>query len=172
MARITTVSEKCIRLIEQFEGLYTDAYKCPAGVPTIGLGSTYYEDGTRVKLGDKITKERAYQLLRNTLKQYEREVDSFTRDDISQAQFDALVDFAYNCGSANLKSSSLLRKANANPNDPTIRNSFMAWVFAGDGTKNGIDDDGDGLVDEPKEKKKLNGLIRRRQAEADLYFGV
>jgi lysozyme len=83
---------------------------------------------------------------------YEKSVDSFCRDDINQNQFDALVSFAYNLGVGNLKSSTLLKKVNANPSDPTIRDEFMKWVNGGG--------------------KKLPGLVKRRQAEADLYFGV
>ena len=99
-----------------------------------------------------ITEEYAVQLLSTMLDTFEKAVDSFCRDDINQDQFDALVSFAYNLGNGSLKSSTLLKKVNANPNDPTIRDEFMKWVNAGG--------------------KKLPGLIRRRQAEADLYFGV
>lgn len=151
MTKVTRGSDNLLKLVEQFEGLYLKPYLCPAKVPTIGLGSTYYEDGSKVKMTDApITKERAYEIFRNTIKKYEQEVDSFTTDAVNQNQFDALVDFAYNCGSGNLKSSTLLKKVNANPNDPTIALEFDKWVFAGG--------------------KKLNGLIRRRKAESDLYF--
>ena len=81
---------------------------------------------------------------------FEQYVDSYCRDDINQNQFDALVSFAYNLGPANLKSSTLLKKVNANPEDETIRAEFMKWTKAG------------GRV--------LRGLVRRREAEANLYF--
>lgn len=148
--KIEKSSDKLYKLVEESEGLYLKAYLCPAGIPTIGLGSTYYENGTRVKLGDEITKERAYSLFKDTLKQYERAVDSNTVDSLTQGQFDALVDFAYNCGVANLKSSTLLKKVNANPNDPTIAAEFKKW------------NKGAGKV--------LPGLVKRREKEIELYF--
>jgi lysozyme len=153
MERITTASNNLLKLVEKFEGLFLNPYLCPAGVPTIGLGSTYYENGKRVGLNDPaITKERAYELFKHTLKQYEKDVDTFTRDDINQNQFDALVDFAYNCGSGNLKTSTLLKKVNLLPNDPLIAEEFKKWNKGGG--------------------KVLNGLVKRRQAELELYFKI
>lgn len=148
--RITKGSQNLINLIAKFEGLKLEAYKCPAGIATIGYGSTYYSDGSRVKMGDKITKEQAIRLLSDTLGTYERFVDANTRDDINQNQFDALVDFAYNCGNGNLKSSTLLKKVNADPNDANIGAEFMKWTRA-----NG---------------KVLKGLVNRRVAEVELYL--
>jgi lysozyme len=151
MAKVTSASDNLVKLVEQFEGLFLKPYLCPAGVPTIGLGSTYYENGKRVGLKDPaITKERAYELFRHTLKQYEKDVDTYTRDDINQNQFDSLVDFAYNCGAGNLKASTLLKKVNENPNNPLIALEFKKWVKAGG--------------------KTLKGLERRREAEIELYF--
>lgn len=149
--RITTTSARGLALIKSFEGLRLSPYLCAAGVSTIGWGSTVYEDGRRVRMGDPaITEARAEALLRATLRTYEQGVDSFTRDDVSQAQFDALVSFAYNLGNGALKSSTLLKKVNAAPADAGIRAEFGKWVNAGG--------------------KRLAGLVRRRAAEADLYF--
>lgn len=151
MNRITKIGTSGIELIKRFEGFYSKPYLCPAGVPTIGYGATYYEDGTRVKLTDpSITQERAIQLLKNVLVQYEKAVDSFTRDDITQNQFDALVSFSYNVGTQALKNSTLLKRVNINPADPDIRVQFMRWNKAG------------GVI--------LKGLTKRREAEANLYF--
>lgn len=174
--KITKVSDGFIHHVEQFEcggnvTKYLKPYKCPAGIPTIGYGNTFYEDGTKVKLTDPaITKERAIAILKKAMDYFEKQVDAYTTDKVNQNQFDALVDFAYNAGVGALKASTLLKKVNANPNDPTIRNEFMKWVYGGDGTKNKKDDDGDGLIDEAGEKQKLGGLVNRRKAEADLYF--
>lgn len=149
--KITKSSVNLIKLIEKFEGIFLRPYLCPAGIPTIGLGSTFYENGQKVSLKDSpITKEKAYELLQNVLGQFERSVDTFTRDDINQNQFDALVDFAYNCGAGNLKASTLLKKVNENPNNPLIALEFKKWVKAGG--------------------KTLKGLERRREAEIELYF--
>lgn len=151
MTKITRIGRPGIELIKSFEGFYSKPYLCPANVPTIGYGATYYEDGSKVKLTDPpINEERAMHLLMNVLVSYEKAVDSFCRDDINQNQFDALVSFAYNVGVNALKSSTLLKVLNKNPNDPEIRTQFMRWNKGG------------GRV--------LKGLTRRRAAEADLYF--
>jgi len=149
--KITKVSNNLIELIKKFEGFSKIPYLCPANVPTIGYGSTRYANGVKVTLKDNpITELQAIELLKDTLKQYELAVDSYCRDDINQNQFDALVDFAYNCGNANLKSSTLLKKVNANPNDITIGLEFAKWNKGGG--------------------KILNGLVKRRAAESELYF--
>jgi lysozyme len=148
--KITKIGINGLKLIKKFEGCKLNAYKCPAGFWTIGWGSTYYRDGSKVKDGDVITQGEADALLLTTLEKYEKAVDSFTRDDINQNQFDALVSFAYNCGDYALKNSTLLKKVNANPNDPTIVNEYHKWTRGGG--------------------KVLPGLVRRRKEEAELYF--
>ena len=143
-------SRKCIDLIKQFEGIYLQAYKCPASVWTIGYGSTFYENGKKVKEGEKITLKRAEELL-----SWEVTVIASRMPDIivNQNQYDALVSFAYNVGMGALNRSTLLQKVIANPNDETIRDEFMKWCKA---RVNG-------------ELRILKGLQRRRKAEADLY---
>jgi lysozyme len=149
--KVTKASQKGLDLIKRFEGLKLKPYLCPASIVTIGYGNTYYPSGAKVKLTDPaITQIVAEALLKQLLGSYEMAVDSFCRDDINQNQFDALVSFAYNCGVNNLKSSTLLKKVNANPNDPTIKAEFLKWNKGGG--------------------KVLAGLTKRRQAEADLYF--
>jgi lysozyme len=149
--KITKASNNLIELIKKFEGFSKIPYLCPANVPTIGYGSTRYANGLKVTLSDNpITEREGIALLKQTLNQYELAVDSYCRDDINQNQFDALVDFAYNCGNANLKSSTLLKKVNANPNDITIGLEFAKWNKGGG--------------------KILNGLVKRRAAESELYF--
>lgn len=140
-----------IAFIKNYEGFSAHPYLDSAGIPTIGYGSTYYEDGSRVKMVDpSITQQKAESLLLHTLKHYELAVDSYTRDDINQHQFNALTSFCYNEGAAKLRSSHLLQKVNADPSDPGIRSEFNKWVFAAG--------------------EKINGLIARRKAEADMYF--
>jgi lysozyme len=149
--KITKASNNLIELIKKFEGFSSKPYLCPAKVATIGYGNTFYANGEKVKLTDiAISELQAVDLLKDTLKQYEKAVDSYCRDDINQNQFDALVDFAYNCGNGNLKSSTLLKKVNANPNDITIGLEFAKWNKGGG--------------------KILNGLVKRRAAESELYF--
>jgi len=148
--KISVTGQKGINLIKQFEGFLAKPYKCPAGIPTIGYGATYYPSGLKVTLNDKaITEAQATTMLMNMLKTYEKSVDSFCRDDINQNQFDALVSFAYNVGVNALKGSTLIKKVNKDPNDPTIRAEFLKWNKGGG--------------------KVLKGLTNRRIAEANLY---
>jgi lysozyme len=108
-------------------------------------------NGKKVTLQDpKITILQAEELIKHSLSTYEKAVDSFCRDDISQSQFDSLASFCYNVGTGNLQKSTLIKKVNANPQDPTIRAEFMKWNKAAG--------------------KVLLGLTRRRTAEANLYF--
>jgi lysozyme len=129
---IKEVSPNGLKFISKEEGMVLKPYKCSAGVPTIGIGSTYYEDGRKVKMTDPaITEFRALQLFKNVLKTYELAVYSSTRDDINQNQFDSLVSLAFNIGTGAFKKSTLLKKVNANPNDPTIGAAFEMWKNAG-----------------------------------------
>jgi lysozyme len=144
------ISNKLKELVKEFEGCKLNAYKCPAGIWTIGYGNTQYENGKAVKEGDIITLERAEQLLEIILIKFIQQVGEIVKSNINQNQKDALTDFAYNCGVGNLKNSTLLKKVNADPKDKTIRAEFEKWTRA-----NG---------------KVLNGLVKRRNAEANLYF--
>lgn len=149
--KATNTSSAGLALIKKYEGFRSKPYKCPAGVWTIGYGATYYPDGTKVRPTDPaIDEAHATILLENMLKTYEKAVDSYTRDDITQNQFDALVSFAYNLGTNALKNSTLLKKVNAKPYDPAIEYEFGKWVRAAG--------------------KVLPGLVRRRREEAQLYF--
>lgn len=151
MSKITKTGTAGIELIKKFEGFMSKPYKCPAGIPTIGYGATFYPDGKKVTMSDKaITEAEGTALLASMLTKFEQYVDSYCIDTITQNQFDALVSFCYNLGPANLKASTLLKKVNLNPNDETIRAEFMKWTKAGG--------------------KVLKGLVTRRTAEADLYF--
>jgi lysozyme len=151
MSKITKTGTAGIELIKKFEGFMSKPYKCPAGIPTIGYGATFYPDGKKVTMSDKaITEVEATALLASMLTKFEQYVDSYCIDTITQNQFDALVSFCYNLGPANLKASTLLKKVNKNPNDESIRAEFMKWNKAGG--------------------RALKGLTLRRTAEADLYF--
>jgi lysozyme len=144
------INQQGLDLIKSFEGCKLNAYLDSVNVPTIGYGATYYENGEKVKLGDKITQQRADELFKFHIKQFSVKVRSLIKSNVNDNQFSALVSFAFNCGIANLQKSTLLKKVNANANDITISNEFMKWNKAGG--------------------KVLNGLTRRRKAEADLYF--
>ena len=142
--------KKGISLIESAEGFSAKMYKDPVGLPTIGYGTlidTAAEQWLKTAIIDRTEAEI---LLRKELTMIERNLGLMLLKPVVQNQFDALVSFTYNLGVANLRISTLLKKANKNPNDPTIRDEFMKWVH------------GNGDV--------LPGLVTRRKAEADLYF--
>ena len=150
MAKITNVSAECLDLIKHFEGLYLTSYLCPAKVWTIGYGTTLYPNGLKVLAAQKCSQEQALTFLRNDLSFFEKSVDAYTRDDVSQQQFDAMVSFAYNLGAKNLKDSTLLKVINANPKDyNAIEKQWLRWNKA-NGTA-------------------LKGLTRRRTAEFYYY---
>lgn len=139
------------QLIQQFEGLSLKPYLCPAKIPTIGYGNTFYEDGKAVTMADApITKERAIGLFLSIVQPFEEQVSALLKKSVNQQQFNALVSFTYNVGRGAFMQSTLLKKVNANPNDPTIRDEFMKWVKV------------NGAV--------FTGLVNRRKAESDMYF--
>ena len=144
--------KKGLSLIKEFEGFYSNPYLDPIGIPTIGYGVIKYPNGKRVTMQDKpISKEYATELLSQLLSEtYEKEVKKHIKVALNQNQFDALVSFTYNLGGTNLGKSTLAKKINANPCDPSIRDEFIKWNRAGG--------------------KVLAGLTRRRVAEAELYF--
>ena len=143
-------NQKGIDLMHEYESCRLESYLCPAKVWTIGWGNTFYADGTPVKQGEKISQEQANRLFGVILSKFESQVYKSVKPMINSNQFSALVCFTYNVGIGNFLKSTLLKKVNLNPNDPTIRDEFMKWNKGG------------GVV--------LNGLTRRRKSEADLYF--
>ena len=142
-----------IPLIKEFEGLYLKPYLCPAGVPTIGYGATYYEDGRRVALTDvSVSKEYAEELLKWHLNNvYIRAVMSLCPRISDPKRIGAIVDFTFNLGVNTLKNSTLRKKIN-NEEWEAVPTELRKWVKA---RKNGK------LV-------ILNGLVRRREAEIEL----
>ena len=137
-------SKQGIELIKSFEGLRLRAYVCPAGVATIGWGHT-----KGVKAGMVIDLAEAERMLADDIAIAERCVNC-DADSLNQNQFDALVSFVFNVGTANYKKSTLRKKVLANPNDTAIADEFGRWKYAN--------------------KIVLPGLVRRRKAESDLYF--
>jgi len=138
-----------LALMRRFEGFYPRPYMCPAGVPTIGYGSTYYEDGRRVTLTDApITHERAETLLLWVVAHvYLPQVIKLCPGIDGPDRLAALIDFAYNLGGNALKNSTLRRKINAGEWD-AVPDQLRRWDKAG------------GRV--------LRGLTIRRNAEAGL----
>ena len=139
------ISQEGIALIKKFEGCELEAYKCAAGVWTIGYGST-----KGVKESDSISQEDADKLLMDELKEYESYVNDFVEVDLEQNQFDALVSWVFNLGPANLKASTLLKVLNSKDYEG-VPLQIKRWNKAGG--------------------KVLQGLIRRREAESLLFTG-
>jgi len=143
-------SNNAIRLIEKFEGFSPTMYLDAVDLPTIGYGTLLDTKEEEYLKTAVISRTEAEVLLRKELSPIEKNLNKMVRVPITQNQYDALVSFCYNLGCQALRTSTLLRKLNINPNDPSIQGEFMRWVYA--------------------HGKKLNGLIRRRESEAELYF--
>lgn len=133
-------------LLKQFEGCKLKAYRCPAGVCTIGYGHTSAAGKPLVNDGMTITQAQANAILASDLVKFEQAVTALLKQPVTQNQFDTLVDFAYNAGVGALRSSTLLKKVNAAQFDD-VPAELMKWTKGG------------------PEKKSLPGLVRRRQAE-------
>ena len=139
------ISEEGKQLIKKFEGCRLEAYKCSAGVWTIGYGRT-----TNVKEGDTCTQEEAEKWLDEELVVYGAYVNDAVLITLEQNEFDALVAWTYNLGSTNLNNSTMLRVLNENQKED-VPHQMRRWNKA-----NG---------------KVLEGLVRRREAEALLFEG-
>ena len=139
-------SKVLIKSIRRFESFRSKAYQDAKGVWTIGYGHTH-----QVKEGDTITRKEAEKLLQEDLQEYENYVNSLFVCHDDQCRFDALTDFAYNCGIENLRKSTLLKYLYEDREEEEIRGEFMRWTYGG--------------------KRKLRGLAFRRKWEADRFFG-
>ena len=126
------------------EGLSLEAYEDCAGVPTIGYGHT-----KDVKMGDRISKYWAKELLKDDVREVEQQVQALNVAQ-TQGQFDALVSFTFNLGIGRLKSSTLLKVIREGGSKNAIKKEFKRWVYAGG--------------------KRLRGLERRREWEAKRFF--
>jgi len=139
-------------IVEKFEGLDLNPYLCPAGIPTIGYGSTFYEDGRKVSMSDPaITKERAQELMQNTLSGFCGSVLLRCPEIKSVALLAACTDLAYNIGVHSFRSSTVARLIGEG-DLAGLPAAFRMWVKA-----NG---------------KVLRGLERRREAEIALFHSV
>ena len=153
------INDKCVELIKSFEGLFLKPYHGVhdrPGIDTIGYGTIQYpptyRNGNMVKITDPaITEAQATEFLKYEIMKKLKGVDLLIRDDLNENQFGALVSFTYNLGEGALKNSYLRVRVNKNPNDKMIRDEFMKWTCS-----NG--------------KCGIKGLVRRRKAEADMYF--
>lgn len=141
-------SQTGIDLIKHFEGLSLKAYKCPAGVWTIGYGTTGVPEA---RLGVVISAARAEELLAIDVDKFSRQVWVLVSDVvINQRQMDALIAFAYNVGIGAFKTSTLLKKL-LQKDYTGVSKEFLRWTKA--------------------KGKELPGLVKRRRAESLLFLG-
>ena len=136
-------SERGLALIRQFEGLRLSAYRCAAGVLTIGWGTT-----KGVKMGQTITRDEADRLLLEDAQRFADHVKALVKVPLNQNQTDALAALVYNIGPSAFAQSTLLKRINDGRHD-LAASEFERWVNAGG--------------------KRINGLVRRRAAERALY---
>tara|TARA_R110000796_G_scaffold106622_1_gene217084 strand:+ start:357 stop:800 length:444 start_codon:yes stop_codon:yes gene_type:complete len=139
------ISQEGLALIKKFEGCELEAYRCSANVLTIGYGHT-----KGVKEGDTITKDEAEYMLQEEMIEYEGYVNDMVDVELNQSQYDSLCAWVYNLGPNNFQSSTLLKVLNEEKYNE-IPQQIKRWNKAG------------GEV--------LDGLIRRREAEALLFEG-
>ncbi|HYH39940.1 MAG TPA: lysozyme [Azospirillum sp.] len=143
------ICKAAIDLVKEFEGLYLKAYRCPAGVPSIGWGHT-----RGVTMGQTTTQAQAEKWLAEDLEEAGRAVDRLVTVPISQNARGALASFVFNLGSGALGGSTLLRLLNAERPAEEVAQQFGRWTKA---TVNGA-------------KVDLPGLVKRRAAEAALFL--
>lgn len=142
------VNQKGLELIKEFEGFRAKAYKCPAGVWTVGYGHTSAAGAPKVGSLTRVTRAEAEEILRNDLQQYEDAVESAVRVELNSNQFSALVSFCYNVGAGAFRSSGVLKAVNKKQWNEVPRRLAL-WNKGG------------GRV--------LPGLVRRRAAEGALF---
>ena len=140
-----TTSNQGKNLIKEAEGLRLDAYRCPAGIPTIGWGHT-----KGVKLGQHITVQQAEDMLVEDIAPIERLLNGM-KINFRQEQFDALVSWIFNFGEGKFKGSTMYKRIIANAKDEEITDQMVKWINAAG--------------------RPLPGLMKRRVAEANLFLG-
>ncbi len=140
-------SESGLEFTKRFEGLRKESYRDSGGVWTIGYGHT----GAEVHVGLVWTPEQAEEALRRDVAEPVSVVNRAVERPLEQHQFDALVDFCFNCGAGNLERSELLRKVNAGDMQGAAA-QFGLWVHDASGAR-------------------LPGLVARRRAEAAMFLG-
>lgn len=145
------LTEEGVSLIKSSEAWRSEPYMDGGGVATIGYGFTHYPDGSKVSMKDKpLTTAQGMNIFNQLIGKFTSQITPLIKVILTDNQFSAVVDLAYNIGVGAFKNSTLLKKINVNPNDPTIRAEFLRW-----NKDNG---------------KEIQGLTNRRVKEANLYF--
>lgn len=155
--RMQKVSKNCFDLVAHFEGCKLEAYLDPIGIPTIGLGATFYQSGAKVKMGDKITMQQAIDLFNWHVQKFTDTVLRKVKRPLKQQELDALVSFAFNSGTSyktaggTWKDYDIWNRAQRNIPASEMKPYWESLAITAGG-------------------KKLNGLVRRRKSEAHLYI--
>lgn len=142
------MTNRCIELVKKFEGFRNKIYLCPAGYPTIGYGHVVLKH-EKEKFKNGITQEEAEELLILDLAKREIKITPWIKVEIHPWMFDAILSFVFNVGIWAFYRSTLRRKLNRGEFYDAA-NEFLKWVYAGG--------------------RKLKGLVRRRQAERELFL--
>ena len=144
-------TNKALDIIKHYESFFSKPYLCPRGIPTIGYGSTYYENGTKVTLNDApITEQRANELMQYKVdNEFGAFINQVVKTTLNQNQFDALVSFVYNIGIGEFKTSTILKLLNVG-DFKSAADEFPKWNKSGG--------------------KVLNGLVSRRKSEQGLFL--
>jgi len=145
------VSQKALDLIKKFEGCKLNAYLDLKKIPTIGFGSTLYNNGSKVKMGDTITQEQADDMLSFRCEQIERMILGFVKPQLNENQLSALISFVYNIGMNAFRFSTLLLEINKGNFDKAAA-QFDKWIYVN--------------------KNKSEGLANRRAAEKSLFLSL
>jgi lysozyme len=144
------INQATIDMVKEFEGFKAEAYKCPAGVWTIGYGTTAAADvGIMPSKGMTISKSYAEKYLHAALAKFADQIAPSITPPINENEFGAFVSLAYNIGPGSFKKSSALRSFNAGDKEGAAK-AILLWNKAGG--------------------KVLNGLTRRREAERKLFL--
>lgn len=152
MSKIMRVASRklAVKLIKKWEGFMPEPYLCPAGVPTIGYGTTRYENGDEVSMDDcVIDRKRGEEILLHHIKEVENQIIKVLKHKLEPNKMAALTSFTYNLGIGNLKRSTLLILINNGPRNQNIPREFKRWNKAGG--------------------KVLAGLTARREEESTLW---
>ena len=149
------ISNNGLQSIIAFEGMELNAYRCPSGVWTIGVGHTGDIDGVPIGKGMMITCAEAMEILRDDIKRYELYINRqpFAKR-LTQGMFDALVSFIFNVGTGAFETSSMRKKLCTGVANKEVVKEFAKWVY---GTVNG-------------KKERLEGLVKRRKHEAEIFL--
>ena len=142
------LSEAGVKFIQTWEGLKLKAYRDSKGLPTIGIGTTRYPDGTKVKMGDSCTEAQAYEWFRFDVARFEAFINRVIKIPLNQNQFDALISLVYNIGETNFTEGTVDDKLNANQIEAALQ-TWLKYVYSGG--------------------RKIDGLANRRIAEVKLF---